>query len=37
MAVAGLGGSAVASPVMGYDAIAVVKEEQHLRIPVIRR
>lgn len=28
---------AMAAPVMGDDPIAVVKEEQHLRIPVVRR
>jgi hypothetical protein len=27
----------MAAPVMGDDPIAVVKEEQHLRIPVVRR
>src|SRR5436309_7666582 len=37
MAVARLGGSAVASSVMGDDAIAVFEEEQHLRVPVIGR
>ena len=37
MAVAGLGGSAVAAAVMGDDAIAVIEEEQHLRVPVIGR
>ncbi len=37
MAVARLGGSAVAAAVMGYDAIAVIEEEQHLRVPVIGR
>src|ERR1700676_1416135 len=37
MAVAGLGGSAVAATVMGDDAIAVMEEEQHLRVPVIGR
>src|SRR5216117_2237811 len=37
MAVARLGGPAVASSVMGDDAIAVVEEEQHLRVPVIGR
>src|SRR6266404_335010 len=37
MAVARLGGPAVASPVMGDDAIAVFEEEQHLRVPVIGR
>src|SRR6185295_7877923 len=37
MAAAGLGGAAMAAPVMGYDAIAVLEEEQHLRVPVICR
>src|SRR5271169_2677433 len=37
MAVAGLGGSAVAAAVMGDDAIAMIEEEQHLRVPVIGR
>src|SRR2546430_15895961 len=34
MAVARLGGPAVAASIMGYYAIAVFEEEQHLRIPV---
>src|SRR3989454_7661062 len=37
MAAAGLGGAAMAAPVMGYDAIAVLEEEQHLRVPIIGR
>ena len=37
VAVADLGGAAVAAAVMGDDAIAVVEEEQHLRIPVVGR
>src|SRR5882672_6934776 len=37
MAVAGLGGAAMAASVMGYDAIAVLDEEQHLRVPIIGR
>src|SRR6266480_1120831 len=37
MALARLGGPAVASSVMGDDAIAVFEEEQHLRVPVIGR
>src|SRR6478609_240698 len=37
MAVAGLSGPSVATPVMGDDAIAVFEEEEHLRIPVVRR
>jgi len=32
-----LGGPAVASSVMGDDAIAVFEEEQHLRVPIIGR
>src|SRR6266850_8356571 len=37
MAVARLGGPAVASSVMGDDAIALFEEEQHLCVPVIGR
>src|SRR5436190_10075115 len=37
MAVARLGGPAVASSVVGDDAITVFEEEQHLRVPVIGR
>ena len=37
VAVARLGGPSVAAPVMGDDAIAVIEEEQHLRVPVIGR
>src|SRR5437667_632602 len=37
MAAAGLGGAAMAAPVMGDDAIAVLEEEQHLRVPIIGR
>src|SRR5437667_9788465 len=37
MAAAGLGGAAMAAPVMGYDAIAVLEEERHLRVPIIGR
>src|SRR5882762_4361304 len=37
MAAADLGGAAMAAPVMGYDAIAVLEEEQHLRVPIIGR
>src|SRR4029453_13053134 len=37
MAATGLGGAAMAAPVVGYDAIAVLEEEQHLRVPVIGR
>src|SRR5258705_8729827 len=35
MASTGLSGAAMAAPVVGYDAIAVLEEEQHLRVPVI--
>src|SRR6266852_571482 len=35
--VARLRGPAVAAAVMGYDAIAVTQEEQHLRVPIICR
>src|SRR5579863_5051182 len=37
MAVADLAGAAMAAAVMRDDAIAVIEEEQHLRIPIIRR
>ena len=37
VAVADLTGSAMAAAVMGDDAIAVIEEEQHLRVPVIGR
>src|SRR5882672_4292048 len=37
MTVAGLAGPAVAAAVMGDDSIAVIQEEQHLRVPVIGR
>src|SRR6266516_2437824 len=37
MAATGLGGAAMAAPVVGYDAIAVLEEEQHLRVPIICR
>src|SRR5436189_3703756 len=37
MAATGLGGAAMAAPVVGDDAIAVLEEEQHLRVPVIGR
>src|SRR5207302_8854927 len=37
MAMAGLSRPAVAASVMSYDAIAVVEEEQHLRVPVVGR
>jgi hypothetical protein len=34
--VAGLRGPAVAATIMGYDAVAMTQEEQHLGVPVIR-
>src|SRR5262245_16252421 len=37
VAVARLGGSAVAAAVMGDHTIAVIEKEQHLRVPVIGR
>src|SRR2546422_673273 len=37
MAATGLGGTAMSAPVVGYDAIAVLEEEQHLRVPIIGR
>jgi len=36
MASTGLGGPAMSAPVVGYDAITLVEEEQHLRIPIVR-
>jgi hypothetical protein len=35
VAIAYLSGPAMTSAVMSYDAIAVLEEEQHLRVPVI--
>src|SRR5580698_2595098 len=37
VSVGGLGGATVTTAVMGDHAIAVLQEEQHLRIPVIGR
>src|SRR5205814_5139988 len=37
MAATGLRGAAMAAPVVGYDAIALVEEEQHLCVPIIGR
>src|SRR6185295_822881 len=37
VAVARLGGTAMSAPVVSDDAIAVLEEEQHLRIPIIGR
>jgi hypothetical protein len=35
MAVIGLGRTAVSAPVMGYDTITVIVEEEHMRVPII--
>src|ERR1700728_487599 len=35
MALTGLRGTSMPTPVVGYDAIAVVKEEHHLSVPII--
>src|ERR1700730_16437579 len=37
VAFAWLGGPAMPAPIMGNDAIAVIEEEHHLRVPVICR
>src|SRR2546426_12797712 len=37
MAAIGLGGTAMAAPVVGYDTIALLEEEQHLHVPIIVR
>src|SRR5882724_8306727 len=37
MAVSGLGGKAMSASIVGDYAKPVVKKEQHLRVPVIRR
>ena len=37
MAAAGLGGVAMAAPVVGDHAEALAEEEQHLRVPIIGR
>ena len=37
MAATGLGGAAMAASVVSDDAIAVLAEEQHLRVPIIGR
>ena len=37
MTVAGLGGASVPAPVVGDHAVAVLQEEQHLRVPIVRR
>src|SRR5437899_4807718 len=37
MAATGLGGTAMSAPVVGYDAIAVLEDEQQRRVPIIGR
>src|SRR5437879_1109426 len=37
VAVAGLGGAAMSASVVGDDAIALLKKEEHLRVPIISR
>ena len=37
VAIAGLGGAAVPTPVVGDHPVAVAEEEQHLGVPVVRR
>jgi len=37
MAAVGLGGAAMAAPVVGDHAEALAEEEQHLRLPIIGR
>src|SRR5260221_5305702 len=37
MAAAGLGRAAVTAPVMGDHAKALAQEEEHLRVPIVRR
>src|SRR5438270_176825 len=37
VSVAGLAGASVTAPVMCDDAIAVIQEEHHLRVPVVAR
>src|SRR5688572_15677917 len=37
MAATGLAGATVPAPVVGYDAIAVLEEEQHLCVPIVGR
>jgi hypothetical protein len=37
MAVAGLGGAAMATPIVGDHAETMAEEEQHLRVPIIGR
>jgi len=37
MAADGLGGAAMAAPVVGDHAEALAEEEQHLRVPIISR
>jgi hypothetical protein len=35
VAISGLRGTAMSAPVVGYDAIAMLQEEQHLRVPIV--
>jgi len=35
VAVTDLGGTAMSAPVVGYNAIAMLEEEQHLRVPIV--
>src|SRR5580704_13515918 len=37
MAAIGLRGTAMSAPVVGYHAIVVIEEEQHLSVPIIGR
>src|SRR4029077_3155538 len=37
VAAIGLGGAAMAAPIVRDDAIAVLEEEQHVRVPIIGR
>jgi PII-like signaling protein len=35
VAITGLRGATMSAPVMGYYSITVLKEEQHLRVPIV--
>ncbi len=37
MAIGGLGGAAIATTVMGDDAVAMKQKEQQLRVPIVGR